>query len=250
MRTLLDDAVGTDFFARIDPARRALGLFEHLRDLSYFVKDREGRFMAANEALVHLIGRHHVDEVLGRTDYELISPYLADSYWGDDQSVVCEGREIINKVELVTHNDLSVGWYTTTKLPLYDREGAIIGLEGVTREFCAASSTLGPYPELARVIDLVENHYANRLTVADLAREAGLTVRTLERLFKRRFNMSPFSYLKRVRINAACRQLIQSNHTIARIAVECGFCDQSYMTKEFARLLRVTPQVYRDSHSK
>ena len=46
----------------------------------------------------------------------------------------------------------------------------------------------------------------------------------------------------------ACRKLVQGNQTIAEIAQECGFCDQSYLTKEFARMMRVTPQVYRDSH--
>jgi AraC-like DNA-binding protein len=30
--------------------------------------------------------------------------------------------------------------------------------------------------------------------------------------------------------------------------MDCGFCDQSYMTKEFARLMQITPQVYRDTH--
>lgn len=119
----------------------------------------------------------------------------------------------------------------------------------MTGEFKAARGSAGPYPELSAVIDFVEQHYVQRFTVADLAREAGLTVRTLERLFSRRIRMTPFAYVKRVRLNAACRLLSQSALPIAQIAADCGFCDQSYMTKEFGRMLRTTPQVYRDTHA-
>ncbi len=236
------------FFEKVDPARRGLGLYQHLNDVCYFVKDSEGRFVAANEALVLLLGRNRESEVLGKTDYELVPTYLADNYLKDDQQVLLQGEEVVNKVELVTHNNLSVYWYTTTKVPIFDRDGNIIGLEGVTREFKAASSALGPYPELFKVIDFVEASYSEKVSVADMAQRAGLSVRTFERQFKKRFNLSPIAYLKKVRINAACRNLIHTNHTIAQIALDCGFCDQSYMTKEFARLMRITPQVYRDTH--
>lgn len=230
-------------------APHRLGLFGYLNDICYFAKDRDHRFTAANRALVHLIGRRDPKEVIGKTDYELIAPYLADSYAKDDEHVMSSGESITNKVELVTHNDLSVEWYTTTKIPRYDASGAIVGLEGFTREFKVASAAAGPYPELSRVIDYVERNHASRITVADLAKRAGYTVRTLERLFQKRFNMSPFAYLKRVRLNGACRLLTQTNLPLAQIATESGFCDQSYMTKEFTRLMRITPQAYRDSHT-
>ncbi len=242
------EPVSEDFLKNVDPARRGLGLFQHLSDICYFVKDQTGRFVMANEALVLLLGYTRETDVLGKTDFELVPRYLADTYFKDDQQVLFYGKEVVNKVELVTHNNLSVYWYTTTKVPIYSHSGEIIGLEGVTREFKAASSALGPYPELFKVIDFVEESYAEKITVADMAKRANLSVRTFERQFSRRFNLSPIAYLKKVRINAACRELIHSNHTIAQIAQECGFCDQSYLTKEFARLMQITPQVYRDTH--
>ena len=232
-----------------DPSSHRLGLFEYLHDVCYFAKNRAHRFTAANRALVYMIGRRDQSEVIGKTDHELIAPYLADSYEKDDKQVMSTGEPITNKVELVTHNDLSVEWYTTTKTPLYDASGTIVGLEGFTREFKVASAAAGPYPELSKVIDFVERNHATRITVADLAQRAGYTVRTLERLFQKRFNMSPFAYLKRVRLNGACRRLTQTNLPLAQIATDSGFCDQSYMTKEFARLMRITPQAYRDSHT-
>lgn len=92
-----------DFLKSLDASSRQLGMFAHIGDISYVLKDRAGRYMAANEAFVHLIGYRRVDEILGRIDYELISPYLADSCRMDDEQVITTGEPIINKAELVPH---------------------------------------------------------------------------------------------------------------------------------------------------
>ncbi len=229
-------------------AHDRLLLFAHISDICYFVKDKERRFVAANEALLQLLSLRSTTALLGKTDHELIPAYLADAYEKDDVKVISHGVSITNKIELVTHNDLSVYWYTTTKVPLRDPSGAIIGLEGITREFSPASSAMGPYPELFKLIDLIDQRYAEKLTVSQMAKISGMSVRTFERRFKERFHTSPFAYLKKVRINAACRELIQTNHPLADISLTCGFCDQSYMTKEFARIMKTTPQAYRLAH--
>jgi AraC-like DNA-binding protein len=228
---------------------RGTGLFAHLTDVCYFAKNRARQFTAANQALVGMLCLRAEQDLLGKTDHELIPSYLADAYREDDLAVLNEGVSVINKVELVTHNDLAVYWYTTTKIPLRDATGAIVGLEGMTREFRPASSEMGPYPELCRLIDFISDHFAEKLTIDQMAGVAGMTVRTFERRFKERFHVSPIAYLKKVRINAACRELIQTSHLLADIAQLCGFCDQSYMTKEFARIMKTTPQAYRNAHS-
>lgn len=242
------------FEATADPAEvrqlaeDRLRLFAHLHDICYFAKDRQRRFLAANHALLHVLSLRNVDEVLGKTDHELVPSYLADAYLEDDLQVLNHGASIVNKVELVTYNDLSVYWYTTTKVPLRDHRGAIVGLEGTTREFSPASSAIGPYPELCKLIDFIGERYAEKLSISQMAKVTGMTIRTFERRFKERFHISPIAYLKKIRINKACRELTQTNHQLADIALRCGFCDQSYMTKEFARIMKTTPQAYRDVH--
>ena len=169
MITATKPPVSKSFLKDIDPLRRGLGLFQHMNDVCYFVKDQTGRFIMANEALILLLGYSRESDVLGKTDYELVPRYLADNYFKDDQEVLFYGKEVVNKVELVTRNDLSVYWYTTTKVPLFGQDGSIIGLEGVTREFKPASSALGPYPELFKVIDFVEESFGKKVTVAAMA---------------------------------------------------------------------------------
>lgn len=229
-------------------AQDRLRLFSHVNDICYFAKDVERRFIAANHALLQVLSLRGLDQLLGMTDHDLIPSYLADAYQEDDQKVLSTGASIVNKVELVTHHNLSVYWYTTTKVPLRDDTGAIVGLEGITREFSPASSAMGPYPELYKLIDFIGERYADKITVTHMAKVSGMTVRTFERRFKECFHISPIAYLKKVRINEACRELIQTNNLLADIALRCGFCDQSYMTKEFARIMKTTPQAYRNAH--
>lgn len=226
-----------------------LGLFAYINDICYFAKNRQRQFIAANKALLQVLSLQHESEVLGKTDHELIARHLADAYQEDDQQVIDKGISIINKVELVTRNYLSVYWYVTTKIPLRGAKGEIVGLAGMMREFSPDSSATGRYPELYKVIKLVEESFDEKITVKQMAAVAGMTLRTFERRFKECFHISPISYLKKVRINAACRELIQTNRLLVDIAHRCGFCDQSYMTKEFTRIKGVTPQAYRSQHT-
>jgi AraC-like DNA-binding protein len=226
-----------------------LGLFAYINDICYFAKNRKRQFTAANKALLQVLSLQRESEVIGKTDHELIAEHLADAYQIDDEQVIKKGISIINKVELVTRNYLSVYWYVTTKIPIRGPNGQIIGLAGMMREFSPASTAIGRYPELYKAIKLVEEKFGEKVAVEDMAQVAGMTVRTFERRFKDCFHIGPISYLKKVRINAACRELIQTNRLLADIAQRCGFCDQSYMTKEFTRIKGITPQAYRGAHT-
>jgi AraC family transcriptional regulator len=65
------------------------------------------------------------------------------------------------------------------------------------------------------------------------------------RLFRAHRNCSPGEYLRQLRIAHAARELARSARSIADIAVEAGFYDQSHFTNAFKRQLGVTPAEYR-----
>ena len=56
------------------------------------------------------------------------------------------------------------------------------------------------------------------------------------------------NYLPRVRVNAACRMLENTNHKCTAIALECGFYDHSHFSRMFRRFMGMPPQVYRQRH--
>jgi PAS domain S-box-containing protein len=106
-------------------------LIDNLPDLIFF-KDLESRFVLVNQALLQM-GQQTMAEVIGKTDFEINPPELAARYYADDQAVIHSGQPIIDREE----RNISAGqtrWFSTTKVPLRDKEGQIIGLVGMSRD--------------------------------------------------------------------------------------------------------------------
>ncbi len=108
-------------------------LIDNLPD-GIYAKDLKGRKTLTNHADVKNIGLGSSDEVLGKTDLELFSEEVADRFMADDDTVLREGKSIINREEFFFDKDGSKRWLQTSKLPLKDDKGNIIGLIGIGRD--------------------------------------------------------------------------------------------------------------------
>lgn len=97
---------------------------------------------------------------------------------------------------------------------------------------------------LARVVELMRQSYAETLPLETLAAEAGLTKFQLIGLFNRGTGLTPHAYLTQLRLRSACRSL-KSGRSLADIASEAGFYDQSALTRHFKRAYGITPLQYR-----
>lgn len=97
---------------------------------------------------------------------------------------------------------------------------------------------------LARVVELMRQSYAETLPLETLAAEAGLTKFQLIGLFNRGTGLTPHAYLTQLRLRSACRGL-KSGRSLADIASEAGFYDQSALTRHFKRAYGITPLQYR-----
>ena len=93
----------------------------------------------------------------------------------------------------------------------------------------------------------LDEHCAQPVSLAELARLVGLSPYYVHRVFEREVGMPPHAYLESVRIRQAQRLLAQG-YPIAQVAYELGFSDQSHLTRRFMRLLGITPGHY--LHSK
>jgi AraC-like DNA-binding protein len=92
----------------------------------------------------------------------------------------------------------------------------------------------------------MRQHMARELTRTELARHVGISPGHLTQLLKERTGSSFVELLREVRVQAACELLIQTAQSLAEIAADCGFCDQSYLTHVFRALRGMTPKQYRD----
>ena len=136
-------------------------------------------------------------------------------------------------------------WYYSTKLPLLDRRGRVIGVAGVMRPYEHAGEAPGEYHRLTPVCEYALAHYAQPITVADLARRAHLSVSHLQREFQRLFGMTPSDYLLRVRLLMARQALERSAAPAGQIALDCGFYDQSHFNRAFRAATGLRPLEYR-----
>jgi AraC family transcriptional regulator len=93
----------------------------------------------------------------------------------------------------------------------------------------------------------VEENLDRNITLADLAGLVQLSVFHFLRKFRTEFGCPPHAYVMRRRIEHAKRQLARRDIPLKIVAANCGFSDQSHMTRLFRRLLGTTPAEYRNS---
>jgi PAS domain S-box-containing protein len=104
---------------------------------SIFVKDRDGRFVINNSAHARLLGAASPEEAVGKTDFDFFPRELAETYQADEQAIIRSGEAWINREEPVVDAQGNRKWSATTKVPLPDREGRIMGLVGISRDITA-----------------------------------------------------------------------------------------------------------------
>lgn len=222
-----------------------VALFDSVPGAHFFVKDRQSRFMDGSRSFAHTLGESSIDSMLGKTDHDYSPDFLADAFYADDQKVMSTGEGIYNKIELVPSEDGALDWLCTTKIPLYGEDGQIVGLAGVARVIRDSDSVYADHPEMHLIVDYVRAHYREKLSVTDMAREGGISVSSQERLFRKTFGLTPLMYLRKTRLNAACKLLRDTDTSLSEIAVQCGFNDQTNMTRAFRMELKITPLRYR-----
>ncbi|SHJ01645.1 AraC family transcriptional regulator [Desulfosporosinus lacus] len=92
--------------------------------------------------------------------------------------------------------------------------------------------------------EYMEDNYLDRITLDNLANVSGLSKYHLIRLFNKMCGISPHGYLTMLRINHAKKELLK-NISIAEVAANVGFYDQSHFSKTFKQYLGITPDYYR-----
>ena len=107
-----------------------------------------------------------------------------------------------------------------------------------------------PAPLLRQVIEYIHDNLDQHLTLAELSLVAGVSPYHFARTFKRATGVTPHQYVLGARIDRAKSLLLQGKLTIAEIASQVGFFDQSHLTRSFKRLVGVTPHALLRQNSK
>jgi PAS domain S-box-containing protein len=102
-------------------------------DFIYF-KDREGRFLRVNPALAAHHGLRDPQEAVGKRDADFYPPTKAERFRRDEEEILRTGQPIVDREEDVTVREGQTVHVSTTKLPLRDAAGALVGIVGISRD--------------------------------------------------------------------------------------------------------------------
>ncbi len=221
-------------------------IFEYLPDIYFYVKDRQCRWKACNNASLSLFNARHKSEILGRSEIEFFPRQIAEPILRDDRHVMETGEKIINKMEVIVDENGQLVWVATTKLPTYAADGTIDGIMGITRIVRRTDMLPEGYRQYSRVIHFIQEHYGQAINIKDLASLSCLSESQFRKNFRRLFRMPPQEFILRVRMQAAARQLVSTDEAIVEIALRSSFCDQSYFTHKFTLFFGLSPKKYRD----
>jgi len=244
-------------------------LFDTLPDVVFFAKDLQGRYTHASRTLLERLRLDDLSQLRGRRADEVFPAPLGQRFAEQDDAVLRDGTDIEGQLELHLYPNRAPGWCLTHKFawraeaPAAARRGrgrahaasrgAVIGLVGVSRDLepsqRAAAHAAGrgeTYARVAQVVERMQKDFAEPLEIRALADEAGLSIAQLERLFVQLYRLGPRQWLARQRLDAAMARLDGDDEaSVAAIAHDCGYSDHSAFTRQFRRMVGMSPSEWR-----
>lgn len=233
------------FFERNPGAFSVMELFEALPNAFFFAKDTESRFVWVNRAFMGSHGVSRMEEIIGRSDRDFSPPLFAEAYIAEDRRVMAGRRAIRGQLWLVFHPGSKPHWYISTKVPLFDSGGEVVGVGGAMYGIEAPEEQARYFGVLQPVIGYMETHYGEAISMQKMAEMAGLSSTHFNRRFQELLRSTPSEHLRSIRVQVACRMLSRTHRSLLEIAMETGFTDQSHFTRCFRESTGLTPRAYR-----
>ncbi len=213
-------------------------------DVFAWFADMDDRLMFVNRLNVQMCNLHDELDVLGMTCADLWPEHMASIYMERCRQVRTTGQPIIET--LYDHaSDYSTELRLMNVLPLRTPKGRIIGTVTIYRRAASDESIPDWYGKMKKAVAYIDAHFAENVSVVDIARESGFSESQFRRVFERVIAKSPVDYITTIRLNAARKLLTTTEKSVTDIAVEVGFFDQSHFIKAFKRERGTTPGRYR-----
>ena len=132
-----------------------------------FWKDRQGRFLGANAAFIRDLVLTDPKEIVGQTDFDIGRADAAAAYRADDQRVMETGQPILAYEEPSVRPDGSDGWLRTSKLPLRDRSGAVVGILGTFEDITESRRAEEALRKNEQLLDSIVENIPDMVFVKD-----------------------------------------------------------------------------------
>ena len=225
-------------------AQQVIDMFDLMSDVIFWVKDINGCVVHCNKAYVDLTRFKSTSSVIGKSDMELYPHYIARHFILDDKRVL-QGQFITNRLEMNLQKSRELIWFNTSKRPLKDDKGAIVGTYGIARNLQETVKAISSIDKIKEPVEYINAHFDKDITVQCLAEIACLSISALERRFKKYLDKTPKQYVREVRLENARRLLLESQLSVSEVAYRSGFACHSYFSKHFKQMFGELPTAYR-----
>ena len=239
-----------NFFRQCPGVESLIDVMEAVPSAFLFVKDRESRYVRANVGALSTYGLQREADLIGRRSNEFFPHLLADAWETEDQRVMDSGQSLLGEIWLVPHIRGTPRWFNSSKSPIVNQRGTVIGLVGLMHPITTPDDQRTHFQELQRVMEYIDDHFLDEITAERLAKIAGFSVPHFNRRFREILRLSPMEYVASLRIQEAQRLLSTTDESIAEIALTTGHYDQSHFTKRFRSAIGMTPLGYRKRYQR
>ena len=140
-------------------------LMDNIPDAIYF-KDTQSRFLRINRYMAEKFKLNDPSEATGKTDADIFSSGHAIQARADEETVIRTGQPLVGIEEKETWPDGSTTWVNTTKMPLRDDQGRIIGTYGISRDITKRKAAQRALAERKRQLQEKNNQIENELKMA------------------------------------------------------------------------------------
>jgi AraC-like DNA-binding protein len=229
------------------PILAVLHMYDLLPDIMFWVKDAGGRLIHANQCLLDHSGVDSLEQAIGLTDFDFAPQHIAKQFIADDQRVM-HGESVTDRLEMNMPESGEISWFTTSKRPLMNASGAIVGSYGISRHLEKTSVAFNAMVALKAPVTFIRDNYMHTINLSDLAEVSCLSVSALERRFKKFLLKTPNQYICEVRLENARRLLVETTLPVALVADQSGFPDPSYFSRKFSQVFSQLPSEFRASY--
>lgn len=236
---LSSDRLQTEDFAQLET------IFNLLPKVIFYVKDHSRRWVTCNRAALTLLRRDDLSHIVGAREEDFFPQAVADAIKDDDLRILKQGDLIVDRVELISNEHGELVWAKTSKLPVQNQAGAVLGLVGITQLLDVNTELPRRFEKFRSVVSMIEGALESSPSIPTLAVAANMSESHFRRSFKQCFGIAPQEFISQQRLRHAAKLLTQTELSIAQIALECGFGDQSHFSRQFGRFFGEAPRSYR-----
>ena len=206
------------------------------------------------------IGRHAHSRAMATLIYHPAGECHAVEFKSDVRILSVEFRDSASADSLdrsSSHGSELVAWLgARLQSEIARSDGASeLAIDGLISEMLAEGSRARVLREekrsaawLGRATAFVHDNFTITFNLDEVAEAAGVHPAHLSRVFRQRMGCTVGEYVRRLRFEFACRQVLTTKRPLCEVAYEAGFADQSHFNRTFRTRLGVTPYTYRKLH--